>query len=75
MEVKHNMTDIRTKMKKEIRTKEEKEVTDHLIAVYNAMAEWQMLTLNLQLGNGYTLVVGIVEDRENKNDKVEIDKH
>lgn len=68
MEVKHNMTDIRTKMKKEIREKEEKEVTDHLIAVYNAMAEWQKRTLNLQLGNGYTLVVGIVEDRENKNE-------
>lgn len=75
MEVKHNMTDIRTKMKKEIREKEEKEVTDHLIAVYNAMADWQKPTLNLQLGNGYTLVVGIVEDRENKNDKVEADKH
>lgn len=75
MEVKHNMTDIRTKMKNEIRAKEEKEVTDHLIAVYNAMADWQMPTLNLQLGNGYTLVVGIVEDRENKNDKIETDRH
>jgi hypothetical protein len=62
------MTDIRTKMKKEIRTREEKEVTDHLIAVYNMMAEWQKPTLNLQLENGYTLVVGIVEDRENKNE-------
>ena len=68
MEVKHNMTDIRTKMKKEIRAREEKEVTDHLIAVYNKMVDWQKLTLNLQLGNGYTLVVGIVEDRENKNE-------
>ena len=72
MEIKH---DIRSKMKKEIRAKEEKEVTEHLIAVYNTMAEWgDIKTLNLQLGNGYTLVVGIVEDRENKNDKVEADK-
>lgn len=68
MEVEHKITDIRAKMKKEIRAKEEKEVTEHLIAVYNKMAEWQKPTLNLQLGNGYTLVVGIVEDRENKNE-------
>lgn len=68
MEVEHKITDIRSKMKKEIRAEEEKKVTEHLIAVYNAMAEWQKITLNLQLGNGYTLVVGIVEDRENKNE-------
>ena len=75
MEVKHNMADIRNKMKNQIRGKQEEEVKDHLIAVYNMMAEWQKPTLNLQLGNGYTLVVGIVEDRENKNDKIETDKH
>ena len=75
MEVKHNIGTIRAKMNKEVRAKEEKEVTDHLIAVYNTMIDWQKPTLNLQLGNGYTLVVGIVEDRENKNDKVETDRH
>ena len=75
MEVKHKMTDIRTKMKKEIKEQEETEVKEHLIAVYNTMVDWGQVTLNLQLGNGYTLVVGIVEDRENKNDKIETDKH
>ena len=72
MEIKH---DIRSKMKKKIREQEETEVKEHLIAIYNTMAEWGQATINLQLGNGYTLVVGIVEDRENKNDKVETDKH
>lgn len=75
MEVKHNIAEIRAKMNKKVREKEEKEVTEHLIAVYNMMAEWQKPTLNLQLGNGYTLVVGIVEDGEKKNDKVEADRH
>jgi negative regulator of sigma E activity len=66
MEVEHKITDIRAKMKKEIRAEEEKEVTEHLIAVYNKMVDWQKPTLNLQLGNGYTLVVGIVEDKGEK---------
>ena len=68
MEVKHNIAEIRAKMNKKVRDKEEKEVTDHLIAVYNTMAEWQKATLNLKLGNGYTLVVGIVEDKGENNE-------
>ena len=75
MEVKHNLAEIRAKMNREVRAKEENEVKEHLIAVYNAMAEWQKPTLNLQLGNGYTLVVGIVEDGEKKNDKIEANRH
>lgn len=67
MEVEHKITDIRAKMKKEIRAEEEKEVTEHLITVYNKMIDWQKPTLNLQLGNGYTLVVGIVEDKGENN--------
>jgi len=68
MEVKHNMTDIRTKMKKEIKEQNQEQIKENLINVYNSMCEYNYRTLNLQLGNGYTLVVGIVEDRENKNE-------
>jgi uncharacterized protein (UPF0297 family) len=75
MEVKHNMTDIRTKMKKKIKEQNQDQIKENLINVYNSMCEYNYRTLNLQLGNGYTLVVGIVEDRENKNDKVETDRH
>ena len=56
------------------RERQDTEIKEKLIKVYEYMCERLVPTLNLQLGNGYTLVVGIVEDRENENDKVETDK-
>lgn len=75
MEVKHNMTDIRTKMKKLEKEKNEFELKHYLEEVFKLMCECNYRTVNLNMNNGYILVAGIVEDGEKKNDKIEANRH
>lgn len=70
MEIKH---DIRSKMKQQIRQEEEVKVKEQLINIYNTMIDWGKPTLNLDLGNGYTVVCAIVENGEKKDDKKQTD--
>ena len=75
MEIKHDLSETRRKMKMKIKEQNQEQIKENLINVYNSMCEYNYRTLNLQLGNGYTLVVGIVEDGEKKNDKIEANRH
>ena len=68
MDVKH---DIRSKMKKQLKEQREEKIKEHLIEVYNLMADGNgyesYRTINLLIGNGYKVVCTILEDKDNES--------
>ena len=71
MEIKHDLTDIRSKMKNQIRENKENEIKEHLIQTFKLMCEENYRTLNLDFGNGYKMVCTILEtgEKQNENNK------
>lgn len=65
MEVKHDLNATKKRMKELTRQKDETAIKEHMIEIYNLMAECDYRTLNLDLNNGFKIVCTILEDEKN----------
>ena len=67
MEVKHDISKVKRKIKEQIRKSNEIEIKEHLIDTYNLMIDCEWQTVNLDLGNGFKVVCTILEGDNNDN--------